>query len=257
MKIAAWQALSAPGNVEENLRRLEAAARQAADKGAQLLVTPEMFVTGYNIGAKRMKQLAKSNPLPLIGDIAGDVEIGILAGGPWPEADTYLNTAAAFSDQGELLGRYTKTHLFGDLDRAMFSPGQEPVGLVEYRGLKIAMLICYDVEFPETVRAGVTAGAHLVAVPTAQMEPFDVVNRHVVPTRAWENQVYLAYVNQHGVDGDLTYVGKSLIAAPDGSILASAPREGETLIYADINSDTVEAARQENPYLDDLRTDLF
>ena len=73
--------------------------------------------------------------------------------------------------------------------------------IFEIGGLKAALLICYDVEFPESVRALALAGAELVIVPTALMQPFDVVAKTIVPARAYENQLFVAYANRCGSGG--------------------------------------------------------
>lgn len=261
MKIAVWQALSTPCNIEENYQRLATVAKQAVEQGAELLVTPEMFITGYNIGDSA-QSLAKQSPLEQVRHIARKYHIGLVVGGPeWyePEAGAAhcFNAVHLIDDNGHLLARYHKTHLFGALDRDMFTAGDTLSPVVTYKGVKIAMMICYDVEFPENVRAAALAGAQLICVPTAQMQPFSHVNALLIPTRAWENQVYIAYANQQGLDGELEYVGKSVIAAPSSSVLAMAPDKGEALIYAEVDADIVMAAQEQNPYLSDLRQSLF
>ena len=117
-------------------------------------------------------------------------------------------------------------------------------------------MICYDVEFPETVRAAALAGAHLIAVPTAQMEPFAFVAEHLVRVRAWENQVYVAYVDHDGSEDDLTYVGRSSIVAPDATVLDSV-EHGSRLIYATIDPNLVDLQQKANPYLGDRRAPLY
>jgi len=74
--------------------------------------------------------------------------------------------------------------------------------------------------------------------------------------RAWENQVYVAYVNHDGIEGGLTYVGRSSIVAPSGEVLDSA-QHGDRLLLAAIDTETVASGRRDNPYLTDLRRDLF
>ena len=256
LRIAGLQTAGTPGDVEANLAELELAAADAAAKGARLLITPEMFLTGYDIGPV---QAAENSRLPLterVADIAVRQKIAILAGLPEPCGPHTHNMAVLIDTTGTRLAAHAKTHLFGALDRAMFTPGHCPVTLVEFEGIKIAILICYDVEFPENVRAAALAGAHLIAVPTAQMEPFRFISDTVIPVRAWENQVYVAYINHIGQEGHTKYVGGSSICAPDGSALARADRSTELLI-ADIDSAKVAQAQLANPYLQDLRTDLF
>jgi predicted amidohydrolase len=128
--------------------------------------------------------------------------------------------------------------------------------MAELHGVQVAVLICYDVEFPETVRAAAERGAHLVAVPTAQMTPFEFVAEQVVRARAWENQVYLAYINHDGRERTLEYVGRSSIVAPSGDVLAGAGH-GDQLLLATIDTDVVGRARAQNPYLADRRLDLY
>ena len=108
------------------------------------------------------------------------------------------------------------------LDRDAFAPGQRAADRAELDGLKIGILICYDVEFPENVRRLALPGADLVAVPTAQMQPFAFVVRALVPARAYENQMFLAYANRCGREGELDYLGQSCIVGPDGVDLARA-----------------------------------
>ncbi|MFC5337212.1 carbon-nitrogen hydrolase family protein [Leucobacter denitrificans] len=262
LKIAVWQAHSTPGDVEANLQALDAAAGSAAAQGVDLLITPEMFVTGYNIG-DRIRTLAEQQPLELVRDVAKRNRIAIIAGGPeWLEpsgdAPASVANAAWFVDEtGNVLARHRKIQLYGDLDQSKFKAGDSPLTLVEYRGFNVAVLICFDVEFPETVRTAALAGADLVAVPTAQMEPFDFVNQHLIRVRAWENATYVAYANQHGPDGELTYVGQSVIADPYGVHLAQAQRAGDELLIADVDRTTVTEARTQNPYLSEVRSSLF
>lgn len=90
------------------------------------------------------------------------------------------------------MGSHHKTHLFGDLDRAMFTAGTEPAPVIEFGGWHVGLLICYEVEFPEMVRSLAVRGADIVCVPTANMAEFNDVQRVLLPARALENQVFLA-----------------------------------------------------------------
>ena len=89
-------------------------------------------------------------------------------------------------------------------------------------------------EFPENVRAHALAGTDLLLVPTAQMHPFQFVAESVVPVRAFENQMYIAYVNRIGPEGEFEFVGLSCLAGPDGAARARAGR-GEELVLADVD----------------------
>lgn len=258
LTIAGLQHPGHPGDVEANLATIADAARRARARGADLLVTPEMFVTGYNIGT-RVAELAAGSLDAEVAKIAKDAGIAVVAGLPERLLDgTVANTALFVDETGAELARYRKTHLFSDLDRELFVAGTELGAPVTYRGVRLSLLICYDVEFPETVRAAARQGAHAVIVPTAQMEPFAFVAEALIPVRAWENQVYVAYVNRSGEEGDLRYVGRSSIAAPSGVVLDAVPACDATgLVLATVDSELVAEAQRLNPYLDDLRPELY
>lgn len=174
---------------------------------------------------------------------------------PAPAGRLY-NSAVFIDDTGTVLGRHRKTHLFAELDRTHFEAGDDAVSIVDYRGTRIAMMICYDVEFPENVRTAALAGAHLLAVPTAQMEPFAFIADCIIRSRAWENQVYVAYINHDGAESNTAYVGRSSIIAPDASV-PDRLEHGTGLLLADVDPAVVIEAGQANPYLADHRPELY
>ncbi|MEZ0493400.1 carbon-nitrogen hydrolase family protein [Kineococcus sp. TBRC 1896] len=257
MRIAGLQHAGTPGDVDANLAALDEAAGRAAAAGCRLLVTPEMFLTGYDIG-DLVERLAREPLEDRVARVAARRGVAIAVGLPLPAAsgEGVTNSVLLLDERGGRLARYDKTHLFGDLDRAMFVPGADAVVTADLDGVRLAFLVCYDVEFPETVRAAAVAGADLVVVPTAQMEPFAFVAEHLVRVRAWENQVYVAYLNHVGAEGDLRYVGRSSICAPSGDVLAAGGPDDETLLVADVDLGVVRAARLQNPYLTDLRPEF-
>ncbi len=117
-------------------------------------------------------------------------------------------------------------------------------------------MICYDVEFPENVRAHALAGTDLLLVPTAQLHPFQFVAESLVPVRAFESQLYIAYVNRVGPEGDFEFVGLSCLAGPDGTVRARAGR-GEEMVFADVDAGLLKRSREDNPYLADRRPGLY
>jgi predicted amidohydrolase len=260
MRIAIFQG---PEQAQTPPQAVDLLARQAADaarRGARLLICPEMYLTGYNIGPEAARRLAEAPDgasAQAVMRIARKAGIAILYGYPelGPGGEVY-NTAQLIDRGGRLAAAYRKTHLFGEIDRAAFSAGAALPEPVEFEGLKLGILICYDVEFPENVRTLALKGADLVAVPTALMQPFDIVARTIVPARAYENQVFLAYADRCGAEGELTYCGLSCVIAPDGSDLARAGRS-EALIVADLDLDRLKQSRALNTHLADRRPALY
>jgi predicted amidohydrolase len=260
MRIALYQGPAEAGSLARNLDLLEARAAQAAGRGAGLMICPEMFLSGYNIGAEqasRLAELPNGPALTRVAALARKSGIALLVG--YPERgddDAIYNAVRLIARDGRSLASYRKCHLFGDLDRGMFRAGDSSPAVIELDGIRVGLLICYDVEFPETVRLLALAGADLVAVPTALMDPFEVVARILVPARAVENQVFLAYANRCGQEGDLRYCGQSCVVGPDGADLVRAGG-GEELVFADLDLDRLRAARALSPYLRDRRPELY
>jgi predicted amidohydrolase len=120
--------------------------------------------------------------------------------------------------------------------------------------MKLGLLICYDVEFPEYVRRLAIAGAQAVLAPTAlpASDHVEVIARKMIPVRAFENQVFVAYVNHCGADPKGSYAGLSGIAAPDGTMLAAAEASGEALLVADLDVGAYRKSAEQNPYIGDL-----
>ena len=260
MHIAVQQTAPVAEDVAANLRELERAAMQAAASGAALLVCPEMSLTGYNIGATAVQHLTESSDGAMaqaVATIAQRAAIAIVYGYPERGADgVVFNSAQCIGAHGRRLANHRKTHLFGELDRSMFSAGTELSPPFELNGWRIGLLICYEVEFPENVRQLALAGADLIAVPTANMREFDFVARSLVPTRAYENQCYVAYANHCGREGEIVYGGLSSVCAPDGAFLALAERD-EAMPVATLDRARLAASRERLPYLADRRPELY
>ncbi|MBC3777300.1 carbon-nitrogen hydrolase family protein [Pseudomonas sp. SWRI99] len=258
MRVAVYQCPPLPLDPVANLHRLHQVAMEA--KGADLLVLPEMFMTGYNIGAEAVSTLAEvynGEWAQQIGRIAKAAGLATVYGYPERTADGQIYNAVQLIDaHGERLCNYRKSHLFGDLDRSMFSPGDAELPVVELNGWKLGFLICYDLEFPENTRRLALAGAELIVVPTANMIPFDFVADVTVRARAFENQCYVAYANYCGHEGDIQYCGQSSLAAPDGSRIALAGLD-EALIVGELDRQLMNDSRQANRYLSDRRPELY
>lgn len=259
MRVALYQCQPLPLDIPANLQRLQVIAVQAKDK-ADLLVLPEMFLTGYNIGAKAVAELAQAqdgDAAQQIAELAKANNMAIVYGYPERAEDGHIyNSVQLIDAQGQRLCNYRKTHLFGELDRTMFSQGPDAFPVVDLEGWKLGLLICYDLEFPENARRLALAGAELIVVPTANMAPYDFIADVTVRSRAFENQCYVVYANYCGHEGDIHYCGHSSIAAPNGVQIAMAQSE-EMLIVATLDSQQLLDAKDGNFYLADRRPELY
>ena len=255
MKIAALQMSCTLGDREANLARIEQAAVDASQAQAKLLIAPELAVNGYGAG-DAFENLA----CPAEGEVAARLKaiaqrhgLAIIAGFAERDGDLVYNSAL-FVDGTGPSAVYRKSHLYGDYEKKHFRPEAPKSILFDLMGLRLGMLICYDVEFPENVRRLAREGVDLVVVPTAlpKGSSGEFIANVMIRSRAFENQVFLAYVNHCGSDGAFNYAGQSAIVAPDGAFLAKATAKGEVLLYADIDPAAYAASRADNSYLRDL-----
>jgi predicted amidohydrolase len=219
-----------------------------------------MGLTGYAIGPDRATALAEPADGPLaqaVGVIAKRHGIAIVYGYPerHPDGEKPFNATHAIGPHGEPLSHYRKTHLYGELDHAQFSAGGTASQVFAWCGWRLSLLICYDVEFPEAVRGLALQGADAVLVPTANMVGFDQVSTLLVPARACENRLYLAYANACGSEGDTHYNGLSTAADAQGAVLAQAGRS-EALMLIPLKRSALLTARQHS-YLSARRPDLY
>lgn len=258
MKIALWQ-IHPQGCIEGAVQALTDAAKTAAAEGADLLVTPEMFVGGYNIGPSAVADHADLalKVMDALAAIAATNHIALVVGLAMPGTPLPRNACVAIDKKGAEVARYHKTHLFGDVDRAQFSAGDVLSSVFKINGWNLALAICYDIEFPELARVLAVRGADLIVTPTANMVPFNSVACRLVPARAEENALYIAYCNYIGSEGNFTYNGQSSVCGPDGQDLARADAQNDQLIFATLDRTQLEKSRKLQNYLSDRRPDLY
>lgn len=255
MRIALFQMCAVAGDVAANLRLIEEAAAAAAAGGADLLVAPELATTGYGAGPA-IRDLAEPADGPQVGHLAALARkhrLALVAGFAERAGDRLFNSLAVLSGE-RAPAVYRKACLYGDYERALFTPGSGATLQYSHAGLILGALICYDVEFPENVRRHAQAGCDVLLVPTALPQgPFArFIATSVVPVRAFENQIFVVYANHGGGDGRFDYAGLSCAVAPDGSCLTAAEDDRAALLYADIRPEDFAESRRANTYLADL-----
>ncbi len=252
--------MTASSSKEENLAKAEAFVRLAAERGAALVVLPEVF--SWRGRQKKAPEQVESIPGPTtqrLQDLATQLGIHLLAGSFLEGAGEVraYNTSLLISPQGDLLAQYRKIHLF-DVDipgqvsikeSDSMKPGEDVVVASTPLGT-VGLSVCYDLRFPELYRGLSRKGAEIISVPSAFTFPTGAAHWEVLlRARAIENQVYIIAPNQIGknVYGFADY-GNSMIIDPWGKILARAP-DRECFITAEIDLDYLEKVRKELPCL--------
>lgn len=234
--VALMQANAAVLDVAANCAAIDEAAGKAAKAGAGVLLTPELFPVGYAPEEIR----AQFDPAGLssvrrsLAGIAARHGIALVYSLPAvTAAGDWQITATLVDAEGNELLSYAKVQLFGPEERQAFTPADAAPAVADLDGIPVSLVICYDVEFPETVRAAAVHGARLVLVPTALSEGFEAVPQLLVRARALENHVTVAYANHSGIEAGCHFLGGSVIAGPDGSLLAEAGT-GPELLFAEL-----------------------
>ncbi|MGK7653316.1 nitrilase-related carbon-nitrogen hydrolase [Roseovarius sp. B08] len=231
--------------------RLRALELRLAEREVDLMVCPELFASGY-MGADHAA-LAEPATGPFFQDVAEMAkrhETAVCYGYPEAADGVIYNAARLVGADGAALANHRKRLPSpGSFEDESFANG-DTLTLVDHGGMRIAIIICYEVELPESLRAAALHGAELALVPTALVDEWGLVAEKLVPTRAFENGLWLAYANHAGEEGGARYLGGSRIVAPDGVEEAVAGAE-ETVIAADADAERVAAARGRLPFLRD------
>lgn len=238
MRIAAVQIDIAFGQVETNLRRIEALIEETGRAGAVLAIFPECATTGYCFDSLE-EALGFAQPVP--GPATDSLGAACARGGNFAifgllerDGGRLYNAALLVGPEG-IVASYRKIHLpFLGVDR-FATPGDRPFAVDDARGVRIGLNICYDASFPESARALALLGADLVALPTNWPPGSECVADHVLNTRALENAIYVAAANRVGSERGFRFIGRSRIVGPDGQTLASLDCADEGILYAEID----------------------
>jgi 5-aminopentanamidase len=227
--IAVAQLGLAVGDTDGNLAAAAAAAEQAAQAGAQLVVLPELCDSGYVFEsaaeARRLaRPVADSPALRQWRDLAAQHGIVIVGGFCELAADGTLRNSAALVDAAGPRAVYRKAHLW-DAEKLVFTPGDQPPPLIGLPFGRVSVMICYDLEFPEWVRLAALSGTDLIAAPVnwpaaphpAGERPSEVIK---VQAGAAVNGIFIAVADRCASERGVAWTGGSLIAGPDGYLRA-------------------------------------
>ncbi len=251
------------GDQEANLERVLALTRQAASRGANLVVFPELVLTGYNqdLLGPRLVELALSREdeaLQRLARVAGEEGVYLVAGFVERRGipGVLYNSIVFCGPDGQLIDIYAKSHLFAG-ERLHFRRGESLSRVYSTSFGKVGFVICCEAGYPEIGRILALQGAELLVVPAAwirQDEDLWAVN---LRGRAIDNLVFVAGVDRVGDEGDLYYIGQSMVVNPRGHVLAQlGPDEEEILLHA-IDLGEVAMARRRTLYWMDRRPELY
>src|SRR5690349_17097984 len=267
---------------EKNLQASEAGVREAAKRGAQLVLLQELHASVYFCQHENTELFNLAEPIPgpsseRLAKLAK--ELGVVLVGSLFEKRApglYHNTAVVFERDGTIAGKYRKMHIPDDpafYEKFYFTPGDlgfEPVSTSVGR---LGVLVCWDQWYPEGARLMALAGADLLLYPTAiGWDPGDAQDEKDRQRDAWitvqrghavANGLPLLACNRTGFEpapdggGGIRFWGSSFVAGPQGEILASAGTDARELLIADIDLARSENVRRIWPFLRDRRIDAY
>ena len=202
------------------------------ERGAEVVLLPELAASGYLLQSAHLHAVAEpgdgSGPvLSAWVAAAKQLEVAIVGGYCEASGGRLYNSAIAIDASGTVVGAYRKLHLFG-AEHDVFEPGDRGLPVFEIAGGRVAMLICYDLRFPEAVRLAALQSANLILVPTAWVGGFDrrlpgsereIGQIEAAVSHADLNQVFIACADHAGHVGDVTFLGRSLVIDPYGEIV--------------------------------------
>ena len=254
LTLALWQQPGLCGQPDRMIDRLAAMLDSGALAGVDLLFLPELWTSGYfDEGAIAAASEPADGPWQArLATLARTHGLALAYGYPEMVDSERYNTVRLIDAEGATLLAYRKVNLWGDYERALFAAGDCASAIARLHGWRIGFSICYDTEYPETLRDLAMRGADLVLAPTAVGEEFPMVAEAVIRVRALENGVWLAFANRSGEEHGYRFDGQSAIVGPDGVVRARAEAD-EALIFATLDPAAITAARAQTPYLNDIR----
>ena len=267
---------------EANLGKALRMAADAADRGAQVICTQELFRSPYFCQSEDYAAFGLAEPVPgpvteAFGRFARERGVVVVASVFERRASGLHHNAAAVIDaDGSLLGVYRKMHIPDDplyYEKFYFTPGDTGFRAWKTRFGRIGVLVCWDQWFPEAARLCALAGAEIILYPTAigwhpaekaalgagQREAWELVQRgHAVA-----NGCYVAACNRIGLErpavagNGIEFWGGSFVAGPGGEVLARAPEAAEEALVVPVELGRVGDARTHWPFLRDRRIDAY
>jgi N-carbamoylputrescine amidase len=263
-------------DVGTNVKKASDMIHKAADRGAQIIVTPELFGSLYFCQKEDAAffGLAETVPGPqshVLGKLAK--ERGITLVGSLFEKRApglFHNTSVVMDKHGEMVGRYRKMHIPDDpnfFEKFYFSPGDLGFQAFATEHAKVGTLVCWDQWFPEAARLTAMKGAEILTYPTAigshvrepagigerQREAWEIIQR----SHAIANGVFVAVSNRIGMEEEMRFWGNSFICGPLGQVLVRGSSDKEEVLVAECDLSEIDSTREGWPFFRDRRIDAY
>ncbi len=250
---------------EKNLNCSLALLEQAGKEQADLIFYPEVQLSPFFAQFPRCPALpdAITKEDPAFAQFRDACrKSGILASPNfyYRENGKNYDTSFLIDKDGKMLGTQKMVHIaqapqFYEQD--YYTPSDDGFHVFDTAFGKIGIVVCFDRHYPESIRTEALMGADLILIPTAntRAEPMELFEQEI-RVQAFQNCCYIAMCNRTGTESQMEFAGESLVVDPDGNTIAKAG-SGEELLFAEINLNRAEEARNARPYLSLRRTDCY
>jgi len=241
-----------------NLYRALSTIQTCKEKNVDYVIFPELFLSGFFI-QDQVKDLAEPVDGPSIQAVrqkAKETGVGVIIGFPEVYRNRFYNSAAFIERDGSLAGVYRKIHLF-DKEMEYFTSGEECPTFQTAAG-RMAVMMTFDVEFPELSRIYAIQGTELILVLNAHSVPYEPHQEIFLRARALENQLFIAAANKVGLEKNSVFFGESAVITPDGMFLERGGNN-EELIVTSLDLSDVNRVRKEHlmKYLENRQGKLY
>jgi predicted amidohydrolase len=262
-KIALAQISCRQADKTKNLKEIKKAVAKAKKQGAELVIFPELSLTGYVV-RDEIYELAERIPGPstkVMEDVARKNDIHVVFGMPEisDKTEATLHNSAVLIGPEGLIGKYHKmylpTHSIFE-EKRYFRPGYQTAVFDTELG-KLGFIICYDIYFPEVTRLTRLKGAQLIVCISASPGVRRSFFEALTVARAIENTAFLAFVNLAGIEDGLQFWGGSRLVGPDGRVLVQAKYDEDDFVMGEVNYADIRPIEAFVPTLRDLRPELF
>lgn len=251
MKISLFQYSPEWENVEENISIIESIlTRNVADE--DIIIFPEMTLTGFTMESKKFAEEIDGTGTKYFISLSRRFKKHIFTGIIERDEDKIYNSLVHFDDYGLIRARYRKIHPFSYAKENQFYDAANETVSTKIDQTKIGLTICYDLRFPELYRLyGKERNEIIINIANWSNKRIEHW-KHLLKSRAIENQCYMIGVNRIGSDPFNEYNGASAVFDPMGEEVLMCPNE-EGIFSAEIDLSKVEEVREKLPFLDDIK----
>lgn len=263
LHIALLQINCALANKEINLSKVES-LMAGIDAKVTIACLPELFNTGYDLDALGERIFDLAEPVPQgettqrLASLARKHNVAVVAGliEQEPRVTGLLyDTTLLIDSQGELVGRYRKSHLY-PAEHRYFLPGDD-LPVFELDGIRVGVAICFEAAFPPIFSTLAMRGAQLVLNPSAVPVGYEYLQDLRTRARAQDNQYFVVAVNHVGSEGSVTYCGRSQAAGPHGEVITLASGDREQVVLAELDLSGIREQRTQEPVFRGFRPGLY